>query len=97
MSDRRPIAILILALAVPTPGAAQTAEIAVDREVGQPPLIDVGLDRFPNSFHAFFVAFRARQTAFSGPATIAIHDDSNMLRHLEVFDLLAGCWFGNCP
>ena len=41
MSDRRPFAILILALAVPSSGAAQTAEIAVDGEVGQPPLIDV--------------------------------------------------------
>jgi hypothetical protein len=41
MSDRRRIAILILALAVPTSSVAQTAEIAVDRAVVQPPLIDV--------------------------------------------------------
>ena len=41
MSDRRRITILILALAVPTSGAAQTAEIAVESEEWKPPLVDV--------------------------------------------------------
>ena len=42
MSDLRRVVLLVLALAVPTVGAAQTANTAADVEVGQPPLIDVG-------------------------------------------------------
>ena len=42
MSDLRRGVILVLALAVPTSGAAQTANTAADVAVGQPPLIDVG-------------------------------------------------------
>ena len=42
MSDLRRAVILVLALAVPTAGAAQTANTAADVTVGPPPLIDVG-------------------------------------------------------
>ena len=41
MSDLRRVVILVLALAVPTPGAAQTGGGTADVAAGQPPLVDV--------------------------------------------------------
>ena len=55
MSDRRRVVLVVLALAVPRVGVAQTVEIATDAAVAQPPLIDVqqpngGLDG-PDRWH----------------------------------------------
>ena len=53
-------------------------------------LFGARLDDFAHGFHAAFVPRNARQKAFFRPASIAVHDDGNVARHLRCLGYRCG-------